>query len=162
MVEDGAFSHNIDYVEIFCEDSKSQRASQSHYWFKSYSNFAEWLDLACWWSFSVGGFVINRAFPAPSSFYVYIYLSKQLYNDAPPQRGVPLSRNLVEWFNCCLVLGPLAPGPRVGWEWVCYGANPPIAQLWVPTPAQFLIGDVICDLLFFTCLYSVNSSLSFP
>ena len=26
-------------------DFKSQRASRSHYWFKSYGNFAEWVDL---------------------------------------------------------------------------------------------------------------------
>ena len=34
MVEDGAFIHGMDYVTI----SKSQRASKSHYWFKSYGN----------------------------------------------------------------------------------------------------------------------------
>ena len=48
------------------------------------------------------------------------------------------------WVNSCscsfqsrilsLVLAPLSPGPGVGWEWGCYIANPPIAQLWVPTP----------------------------
>ena len=28
------FSHKIDYVTIFFEDSKSQRASKLHFWFK--------------------------------------------------------------------------------------------------------------------------------
>ena len=55
MVEYGAFSHKIEYVTIFLGDSKSQRASKSHYWFKSYGDFAEWVDFAYWWSFSGGG-----------------------------------------------------------------------------------------------------------
>ena len=36
-------------------DSKPQRASKSHYWFKSYGNFAELVDFAYWWSFSGEG-----------------------------------------------------------------------------------------------------------
>ena len=35
----------------FLGDSKSQRASKSHYWFKSYGEFAEWVNFAYWWSF---------------------------------------------------------------------------------------------------------------
>ena len=66
MVEDGAFSHKIDYVTIFLGDSKSQRASNLHYWFKSYNNFAEWVDFAYWWSFSGGRSAINGA--TPTSF----------------------------------------------------------------------------------------------
>ena len=33
----------------FLGDSKSRRASKSHYWFKSYGNFAEWVNFAYWW-----------------------------------------------------------------------------------------------------------------
>ena len=29
----------------FLGDSKSQRASKLHYWFKSYGNISEWVDL---------------------------------------------------------------------------------------------------------------------
>ena len=32
------------------KDSTSQRASKSHYWFKSYGDFAEWVGFAHWWS----------------------------------------------------------------------------------------------------------------
>ena len=45
MVDDGAFSHKIDYVTI----SKSQKAPKLHE-FKSYDNFADWVDLAYWCS----------------------------------------------------------------------------------------------------------------
>ena len=48
MVEDGAFSHKIDYVA-------SGRASKSHYWFKSYGDFAELVDFSYWWRFSGEG-----------------------------------------------------------------------------------------------------------
>ena len=58
MVEGGAFTHKIDYVT---------RASKSHYWFKSYGNFAESVDFVYWWSFSGEGFAINGA--TPSSLY---------------------------------------------------------------------------------------------
>ena len=47
MVEDCAFSH-IYYN--FVGESKSQMASKSHYWFKSYSNIAELVNFAYWWS----------------------------------------------------------------------------------------------------------------
>ena len=44
MVKDGAFSHKIDYV------------TKSHYWFKSYCNFAELVGFACWWKCIGKGF----------------------------------------------------------------------------------------------------------
>ena len=37
------------------EDSKSWRPTKSHYWFKSFGDFAEWVDFAHWWSFSGEG-----------------------------------------------------------------------------------------------------------
>ena len=43
-VVDGALSHKIDWVR------KSQRPSKSHFWFKSYRDFAELVDFAYWWS----------------------------------------------------------------------------------------------------------------
>ena len=46
--------------------SKSQRASKSHNWFKSYGEFEEWVDFAYRWSFIGGGSAINGA--NPSSF----------------------------------------------------------------------------------------------
>ena len=49
VVEDGAFSHKMDYVSIFGE-SKSWRASKSLHWFKRYGNFGEWRDFTYWWS----------------------------------------------------------------------------------------------------------------
>ena len=64
MVGDGAFSHKIDYIANFVGYFKSPRASKSHYWFKRYGNFAEWMDFAYWWSFSGGGPVINWATPS--------------------------------------------------------------------------------------------------
>ena len=36
-------------------DSKSKRASKLHYWFKSYRNFAKWVDFAYWWNLGVEG-----------------------------------------------------------------------------------------------------------
>ena len=41
MTEDGAFSNKLDYIPFFKGKSTSRRASKSHYWFKSDSNFAE-------------------------------------------------------------------------------------------------------------------------
>ena len=41
MVEDAAFSHEIDYVPSFLRDSKSQRASKLLHCFKSYGDFGE-------------------------------------------------------------------------------------------------------------------------
>ena len=51
MVEDGAFSHKIDYVTIF----KEILNLEGLYWFKSYGDFAEWVNFAYWWSFSSKG-----------------------------------------------------------------------------------------------------------
>ena len=62
MVEDGALSHKINYVTFFLGDSKSQRAPKSHYWFKSYGDFAECLlDKVV--KLVNGGSVINGAYP---------------------------------------------------------------------------------------------------
>ena len=60
MVEDGAFSHKIDYVAIVL---KILNLAGHHYWFKSYGDFAEWVDFTYWWSFSGGGSVIKGAYP---------------------------------------------------------------------------------------------------
>ena len=49
-VEKGASSHKTKYIEFFFRDYKSWRASKSLYWFKSYGDFAEWVDFAYWWS----------------------------------------------------------------------------------------------------------------
>ena len=65
MVEDGDFSHKIDYVTI------SLRASKSHYWFKSYGDFADWVDFAHWWSFLCGFFFWIILF-----FLVYFKVTK--------------------------------------------------------------------------------------
>ena len=43
------------------KDFKSQRASKSHYRFKSYGNFAEWKVFAFWFSFIGGESAINGA-----------------------------------------------------------------------------------------------------
>ena len=45
VVENGAFSHKIDYVTIFKEILN----------LKSYSDLAEWVDFAYWLSFSGEG-----------------------------------------------------------------------------------------------------------
>ena len=45
MVRDGAFSHKIDYVPIFCGEFKSQRASKLLHGIKSFGNCGEWEDL---------------------------------------------------------------------------------------------------------------------
>ena len=44
------FSHIINYIKFFFGDFKYQSASKLHYWFKSYGDFAEWLDFAYWLS----------------------------------------------------------------------------------------------------------------
>ena len=52
MVEDGAFSHKIDYVTIFWEilnpEGHPNRITGSKV-------FSEWVDFAYWWSFSDEG-----------------------------------------------------------------------------------------------------------
>ena len=50
MVGDGAFSHKIYYTIKKNFDSKSQRASKLHYWFKSYGNFVDLVNFAYWLS----------------------------------------------------------------------------------------------------------------
>ena len=50
FVEDGAFSHKINYVQHFHDILN----------LKSYNNFPEWLDFVYWWSFKSGGSAINR------------------------------------------------------------------------------------------------------
>ena len=60
MVINGALSLQTDYVTILLKDSKSQRASKLHYWFKSYYDFAERVDFFYWWTFSGGGPAINK------------------------------------------------------------------------------------------------------
>jgi hypothetical protein len=64
MVDNGAFIHKIDYVTMFFGDSKSGLASKSRNGFNSYSNFAEWVDFAYWWSFSGGGSAIIGTTPS--------------------------------------------------------------------------------------------------
>ena len=46
---------------FFLGNSKSWRASRLHYWIMSYSNFADWVGFAYWWSFSGGGSATNGA-----------------------------------------------------------------------------------------------------
>ena len=65
MVRNGALSKKETILQI----SKSQRTLKSHYWFKSYGDFAEWVDFSYWTNVVklVGeGSVINGA-------YNYIY-----------------------------------------------------------------------------------------
>ena len=50
-----------------------------HHWFKSYGDFAEWLDLAYQVSFSGGGFAINGA---TQSGLEESYIRKRKYNPA--------------------------------------------------------------------------------
>ena len=54
MIEDGAFSHKIDYVP---EILNPEGASKLHYWFTRYGAFAEWVDFPYWGSFSGEGSV---------------------------------------------------------------------------------------------------------
>ena len=61
MVADSAFSHEIDYLSFFKGNSKSRRASKSHYWFKSYGDFVEFVDFAYWWSFIGKGLRLQSA-----------------------------------------------------------------------------------------------------
>ena len=53
IVEDGAFSHKIDYVTTFKEILNLETHPNR--------NFAELVDFACWWSFSGEGFVSEHA-----------------------------------------------------------------------------------------------------
>ena len=72
MVEDGAFSHKIDYVTIFLEILNLE-GHQNHVtgsrvtaillngWILPIGGFCLLLDFAYWWSFSGGGSGINGA-----------------------------------------------------------------------------------------------------
>ena len=65
MVADSAFSDKIDYLG----ESKSRRAYKSHYWFKSYGDFAELVDFAYWWPIGKG----LRLHLRSRLVYIYIY-----------------------------------------------------------------------------------------
>ena len=80
MIEDGACSHEIDYVTIFLGDSKSQKVSKLHYWFKSYGDFAEWVNFAYWRSFIGKGLLLQPAQQAcfvtiKKKIYIYRFIS---------------------------------------------------------------------------------------
>ena len=66
MVEDGVFSHKIDYVTVLLEILIS-KGIQIALLVNSYGNFAEWVDFANWLSFSGGGSAING--DTPSSYF---------------------------------------------------------------------------------------------
>ena len=81
-------------------DSKSQRASKLHYWFKSYGDFAEWVDFAPWWSFIWKGLRLQAAQQAclrektkkngkNLSLYTINNVSMVLEIIAGPKRGRP-------------------------------------------------------------------------
>ena len=36
---------------MICENIFNNFQGDLHYWFKSYGNFAEWMNFAYWWSF---------------------------------------------------------------------------------------------------------------
>ena len=46
MVKNGASSHKTNYIDIFPEILNLEGLC----WFKSYNDFAEWVDFAYWWS----------------------------------------------------------------------------------------------------------------
>ena len=48
-VEDGAFSHKIEFVETFLRNFKSLLASKLLYWLKSYGHFVERGNLMSSW-----------------------------------------------------------------------------------------------------------------
>ena len=60
MVEDGAFSHKIDFVKFFWEILNPEGQQNR----KNYGDFAEWVDFAYWWSFIGEGSAINGATPS--------------------------------------------------------------------------------------------------
>ena len=89
-VEYGAFNHKIDYV----------KKSKLYYWFKSYGDFAEWVDFAYWWSCIGKGL---RLQPAQQACF------------KPSQLGVATVRlrNKVGWTGQFKSLGILF---RLGWS----------------------------------------------
>ena len=50
MVRDDASSHEQTMSSYFFYNSKCEKASKLHHWLKSYSDFAELVDFAYWWS----------------------------------------------------------------------------------------------------------------
>ena len=74
--------------KLFLGDSKSQKASKSHYWFKSYGNFAELVDFAYWWSFSGGGSAISGATPSSFDYKARIFLTQWPQYDAHILQGL--------------------------------------------------------------------------
>ena len=57
-----------------------------HYWFRSYGNFAEWIDFAYWWSFSAGGSAIDGA--TPSNLKTEYYTLVTLDTSQPALAGI--------------------------------------------------------------------------
>ena len=50
MVENGDFSHEIDYVILFKEILNPEVHPKCMTGSKVMAYFAEWVDFACWWS----------------------------------------------------------------------------------------------------------------
>ena len=50
-VKNGASSHKTNCLDISSEMLNLGRALKALHWFKSYGDFAEWVDFAYWWSF---------------------------------------------------------------------------------------------------------------
>ena len=69
-------------IHIFYSILQSTSSSilYTPYCFKSYGDFAEWVDFACCWTFSGGGSAINGA--TSSSFETLIFLNDWRYR--PP------------------------------------------------------------------------------
>ena len=44
-----------------------------HYWFKSYGDFAEWVDFAHWWSFIGKGLRLQPAQQACIDIFILIF-----------------------------------------------------------------------------------------
>ena len=59
MVEDGGFSHKIDYL-TFLEEILNLKGHPNHIT-GSRVTATEWVDFAYWWSFIRGGSAINGA-----------------------------------------------------------------------------------------------------
>ena len=66
MVEDDVFSDKIDYVTSFQEILNLEGHQNRITGLRVTATFAEGVNFAYWWSFSVGGSAINGA--TPSSF----------------------------------------------------------------------------------------------
>ena len=64
----------------FLGNSKFQRASKSHYWFKSYGNFAGWVNFAHWWSFIGKGLRLQPAQQACFSLNYMYHMFSNLFD----------------------------------------------------------------------------------